>query len=423
MTSKSNPAPHRQSKPAEAESAPSARFEAALSKKILLVLGLLLVVWSIPRLRYASEIDAKNLQIFNRWDQSDNRFFLDWADTIAAGDLLGRTPNHPVHEWHVALAKEWLTNHPEDAKALKAELAPDADEAALHLALWNRWYGGPQFHQEPLYPYLLAGLKTLFGDAYIGGYVFQSLLGLVNGLLIFLLTRRWFGPGAAVIAGVLYAFSGFLMFHEQTILRTTATCTMTLLLVYQGLGLLDGPSRKRWILFGLTSGLAILLQSIFLLFFVGFVAIRWWNARDLRSATLRGAALCTLMIALVLAPAFARNIAVGAPTFSLSSVGSVTLIASNHLSYQSDAGWNANPRIADLVAMSESRPSAAAVATWASHDGVGSFLSMVFRKFRSALHGVEWSGNENFYNMALLCPSLRLGWVDLFSSSPSRSSD
>lgn len=401
-----------------AENGPSMRLEKKLSGMTWVLLASFIVLWSLPRLRYAQEIDSKNLVIFNRWEQSDNRFFLDWADKIADGDLLGREPNHPIHEWHILIATKWLGDHPAEAERLKSELPSDADEKAVHQHLWNRWYGGNQFHQEPLYPYLLAALKSLFGDAYTAGYAFQSLLGIVNGLLLFFLSRRLFGSTVAVTCGILYAFAGFLMFHEQTMLRTTATCTMTLLLVVQGMSLFEGPSTKEWLWFGVTTGVAILLQSIFLLFLVGFVAVHLWKSPNQRASILRGAAYAAFTMLVVVSPAFARNIVVGAPTFSLSSVGSVTFIASNHPTYTAAAGWNAAPEIADIVAVSESRPSAAALATLGAHEGVGSWVSMLLNKARSALHGVEWAGNENYFNMTTLIPSLRWGWVDLFVLYP-----
>lgn len=388
------------------------------STKIYVVLAILIALWAIPRIRYASEVEAAGLEIFNKWEQADSRFFLDWSDKIANGDVLGRTPNHPLHEWHITLAKKWSADNPEQVSELRKELPIDADETALHQLLWNRWYGGVQFHQEPLYPYMLAALQRAFGDAYVAGYAFQSFLGIVNGLLLFLLTRRIFGTPQAIVAGVIYAFSGFLMFHEQTILRTTATCTMTLLLIWQAVGLYEAPNGKRWVLFGLSMGAAILLQSIFLLFFLGFIALLCWSAAETRARTLQGAGLAAATILAVLSPAFARNVAVGAPVFSLSSVGSVTFIAVNHPTYASFAGWSVSPETAALVAISESRPTTAAIETIRAHDGLGSILSMASNKLRAALYGIEWYGNENFYGMREFAPVLRITAFNLFMLVP-----
>lgn len=71
-----------------------------------------------------------------------------WAQSLRGGDWLTNRELHPLHDWHLILADEFFV----------AKAANKDDEQGRARELWNRWYGGKQFHQEPLYPYLLGML-------------------------------------------------------------------------------------------------------------------------------------------------------------------------------------------------------------------------------------------------------------------------
>ena len=55
--------------------------------------------------------------------------------------------------------------------------------------IWDRWYHGNRFHQEPLYAYTLAALWTVFADSAPQAlFVLQMLLGIWTVGLLFGLT-------------------------------------------------------------------------------------------------------------------------------------------------------------------------------------------------------------------------------------------
>jgi hypothetical protein len=88
------------------------------------------------------------------------------------------------------------------------------------------------------------------------------------------------------------------------------------------------------------------------------------------------------------------------------------------VSYKSYAGWSIAHETAECLETATSRPVAAFMAAVDSHPSLGSWIAQTGRKLKATLHGVEWSGNENFYNMRELAPSLRFGVVDMFTLLP-----
>ena len=64
------------------------------------------------------------------FDQSDLNTFLEWAQTILAGDWLGRNTYHPAFAWMRTIAPQ---------------------------ETWYRWWGGQAvFQQAPFYAYWVA---------------------------------------------------------------------------------------------------------------------------------------------------------------------------------------------------------------------------------------------------------------------------
>jgi len=85
--------------------------------------------------------------------------------------------------------------------------------------LWSKefTYGQP-FYYGPLYPYYLSVIFKIFGESYDAVHGLQALWGLIPPLLVFGTTRRLFGPGAALAAGLFTAFCAPIFFYEQLLL-------------------------------------------------------------------------------------------------------------------------------------------------------------------------------------------------------------
>lgn len=108
--------------------------------------------------------------------ETDNRFFFDWAQAIA-GDWWQDSSLHPYHNWHKDIAKEYFKAHPEEKARLEklAEATPGGPGAGQ--LLWDGWYQGKRYHQEPFYPYLLALFQALGLDPVSTMLLLQLLLG------------------------------------------------------------------------------------------------------------------------------------------------------------------------------------------------------------------------------------------------------
>lgn len=162
------------------------------------------------------------------------------------------------------------------------------------------WLGDAVFYQEPLYPYLLAVIHTLFGRGLAGVYVVQAMVGVVNCVLLQVLAarvveNRW----AGLVAGCLLAFYGPMVFYEAQVLKVVWAVLLLVLLVHV---LISAWERRRvglWFagglllaLLGLTRGNA-LLYIPFVLVWVLLVGRRWAGVR-------LAAAVAALLVGLVL---------------------------------------------------------------------------------------------------------------------------
>ncbi|MGD8450817.1 MAG: glycosyltransferase family 39 protein [Phycisphaerae bacterium] len=341
----------------------------------------------------------------HRWAVSDMNFFDTWARTIAAGDWLTGRALHPYHDWHATIAQSHFGTSDMTAEQGRA--------------LWDHWYGGKRFHQEPLYAYFIAAIYWLIGPDPRCVFVVQTILGILNNVLIYTLARRWFGDVAGWIAGLAAVFCGPLLFYELVLLRPTMTVFFALVSAL----LVDRASRSShwawWLLTGSTLGLALLLRATFVLFAGGVVGVLIvGHAR-------RPAALCRCLlpllggVALGIAPAVARNVAVGVSPFAFNSVGAVTFVMANTVDYPPMAGgfvsWEHTPRI---MADSDGHFLPTVWTTLATHPNVWSYVRLLGGKLAAALHWYERPNNVNFYYFRWHAPVLRWAAVSFTLVAP-----
>ena len=107
---------------------------------------------------------------------------------LAADDWLQDRALHPLHGWHLDMARAYLSQHPGAADSItwqEVDAKPSPERK-----LWDEWYGQKRFHQEPLYPYLVAATYRVFGDAVQNVFAWQMLLGCATNVLIYLLAQN-----------------------------------------------------------------------------------------------------------------------------------------------------------------------------------------------------------------------------------------
>lgn len=331
---------------------------------------------------------------------SDMAFFDAWSQRVAGGDVWTDAELHPLHRWHRRLATSHLEHHPDEIDGRDVRKLDVAKQSAAYTALWNRWYGGKTFHQEPLYPYALALIRAFCGNDLLWIQLGQMLLGVCGLLLLHAVTRIYFGAVPALCATVLAALSGPLLFFELHLLRAAPIAVTTLLLVWALERTRSSPTPRRLFAFGLCIGAATLLKIHFAVF--GACALvmlaRPRTADPAVPLPRLGIVVGAGLLALV--PVWIRNAIVGAPFFGMTSVGPVTFANTNHSTYRGH-GWAedtaALETLGSIMGQAEGAMWPSMTGAIATHDSVGSYLGLLWTKFQMIWHWVELPNNVNYY--------------------------
>jgi hypothetical protein len=362
---------------------------AARRRRILLVLlGMALLL----RLGAFLELNTGPCLVMDRFPLTDMHFFRQWSRAVSSGDWLTDRALHPYHEWHRRIAAEYFRRYPAEREAYAGR------EPSAERALWNDWYGGKGFHQEPLYPYLLALTTVLTGDDIRWVFLWQSLLGLLSVGLIFGITRRLWGDMAALVAGLLAVGYGPFLFSEFTLLRTSlinfaGLCLVWLLLINE-----HRTAPVRWLVIGLALGAALLLKSIFLLLALGALGMILLRRPRWSRPAWRAAAALLLGMAVPVGGVVARNLAVGAPAGQLSAVNTITFVEANVAGHRPGRGFTFSVEHTPVIMhRSNGRFLPAVAETLATHDGVISYLRLMAGKWLVLWNGFEYPNNCNFY--------------------------
>jgi hypothetical protein len=369
------------------------------------VIACLAAVLVLARVLYFVELSGSPHLVQHLWEESDMHFFDRWGRAVAGGDWLSRRVGHPLHSWHVEVAYMWLRAHPEEAARLSASGAGGEQAAA---ALWNGWYGGATFHQEPLYAHLVGVTYRFLGPDVRYVFAWQLAVGVGTGLLVLLLARRAFGEVAGATAALFFALCSPLLYYELVLLRETLIVAAGLLVAAATLWALERRSFGAWLLTGVVSGLALLLKSSVALLLVGIGLGLLLALRRAPRALVRAASGFLIGTALALAPAVARNLAVGAPPLALSSVGPITFVNANAEDSRPERGFYVSRHAAAVMGATGGRSVPAALAALRTHTGPASYERQLGAKLATAWHWYELPNNSNFYQYRAEAPVLRL---------------
>lgn len=276
--------------------------------------------------------------------------------------------------------------------------------------------GNAVFYQAPLYPYLLAAIRALFGDSLLAVRVVQSVAGAAGCALLSDAARASFGRGAGLATGVLGAVYAPAIFFDGLIQKTSpafflAAAALWLLLVTRR-GAASGAAGVAVGLLSLTREPARLLP---------LVAAPWL----LRARGARAAALFLAGFALVLLPVGLRNHAVGGAFLVSTSQAGPNLWIGNHAGasglYEPLAPGRGAPeferddatRLAERAAGRPLTP-AEVSAHWIrrsvrfARERPGEWLALTARKAGLALHAREIPDTEAIEAYRLESPVLAL---------------
>jgi len=313
--------------------------------------------------------------------QSDMYTSWQWAQTILAGDLLGRTTYHPYFDWMKAIAP---------------------------VETWYRWWGGREiFQQAPFYAYWLAGLRAAFGPSVAAVALVQLLLGAAQPLVLFALGRRLFDARVGLLAAGLTALYGPFIFQQGTLLRDWLPPLVEPLAL---LGLLRARASQRgrdWVLAGAALGLAVLIKETVLLF-IPLVVL--WLVVEHRADVRRAMAVSALLLAgtlCLLAPLLVRNALVGAPVFAVSNRAAEGFIEGNAADVL-PSGFYIPPSLKAILERSDGRLPSVIRETLETHHGdwLG-FVRLQLLKAQGLGDPLEIPNNLNFYYAVEISPVLR----------------
>ncbi len=337
----------------------------------------------------------------HRWDQSDMHFFHTWAGHVADGDILTDRALHPFHDLHRRIAADYFAKYPDDHQRLRAAVEAGAITGSAEQLLWDTWYGGKQFHQEPLYPYLIALTRVVCGDDVRWVFGWQLLCGVLTNAFIYLLARRFFGDLAGACAAAAAVLCGPLMFYELVLLRAAPLTCAGLAAAWAVTTARDLGNMWMWSLAGVLCGVAMLLKSTLILFVLGTLAVLAWELRGQLSHLARTAGALVLGIVVALTPLMIRNVTVGCPPLSSSSVGAVGFILTNAVEWKSTLGARklAYVGLPEIMHDTGGRFGQVVVATLKTHT-LSSYIAQLWNKVSSMLHWYEMPNNTNFYYYA-----------------------
>jgi 4-amino-4-deoxy-L-arabinose transferase-like glycosyltransferase len=367
------------------------------------------------RLIYFIQAKPTALLDWTYWDQSDMHFFDTWGKAINHGDVWGKEPLHPVYIWNDETADAYFKLYPDEIPKYQQT---DTSRLARSKNLWYHWYNDKNFHQEPLYPYLIALTYKAFGESPHYVFFWQMLLGALSNALIFLIGSRFMGNVTGFTAAALGIFCGPLMCYDLVLLRSTLTVFLGLLVVWQLGKSLEAKTLKTALLFGLFMGFSFLNQSYFLLYFLfGLIYLGFKNGRS-NTEGVRYSAACIVGFVLALIPVVVRNTIVGVSPLAVASNGGLTFLAANFMGVDPYVPFMINP---ERYALTMHKTQGAFLPTFFEVLGqynVGSFLNLMFDKFKTVINWYEMPNNMNFYFFREWASVLKLTFVSNYVLSP-----
>ncbi len=386
------------------------KIEAWLKKNTLYVAVVLFLAALAPRILYYQEIKNTPVQIFVSWDQGDMAFFHSWAKVLASGNWLSDTVLHPYHSWHDDFARGTFKTYPDVAAryyTAHTDSNSKIDTLGARHQLINDLYNKKVFHQEPLYPYLIALTYKIFGTDPNRVYAWQMALGICTILLIFFIGLRLFGALSGLLAALAVLLSGPVMFFEMILLRTSITVFFTALLLYLFIRVQDKPDWRNLILWGVASGLALICQSYLVLFlFTSWIWLAWvWRERKIFIAQRLAGFAAALLI--VMTPVFYRNIKVGAPIGSLASNAAMTYIPLNSTeSLPLESFYFHEPTAIKIIHETDGRMGATMRACLATFKNFEDFIRVYRQKLEGIFMKHEMHSNVNYYFYKEFSPML-----------------
>ncbi len=362
-------------------------------------LGLLVVaVAVVVRASACTELRNSALLHLERWPDSEMHYVDAQARAVTGGDqLLPRAITTPG-------AGFLCTPH----AAWQPQAARCADPAEA--AMLRRWTLTAAYWEAPLYTYFVAAVYALAGPDPRIVFALQALLGVISCWLAFMVAARLFGDTAAAAAGLLAALLGTGVYYENMLVGSTCTGVAALATLYALLRALESerPFAAAWSA-GIAGATTALLSATALpAVAVTFATALWIRIthRDQRRGKAAAALVAGLVCgaALMWSPLLARNLAVGAPPWSLAARTPVDFVMGNASGATATETVRPNAATTAVFAQPGDGLSAGApldvstliAATIATHPSNADWLWLVAAKFAGFWRWFEIPSDANY---------------------------
>lgn len=196
------------------------------------------------------------------------------------------------------------------------------------------WLGSAPYYQDPLYPYFLAVLYSLFGRSLVLVCVLQAIISAAACLPLYGAGRIAFNDRrAGLVAAALWAAYKVDFFFVGQIEKTSTGVALSILALWLLLRFLERPRRAVAVAAGLCAGLLLVYRGNYLLVMPVMLAAAGLFARRRADGGPRasGSALAALALGFLIVPVAttARNYAVSGELIVTTAQGGVNLYVGN----------------------------------------------------------------------------------------------
>ncbi len=197
-------------------------------------------------------------------------------------------------------------------------------EAGRAIAGGDLALGHDIYHNSPLYSYLLGIVYSIAGDGPWPIRLVQLVMGLVTVALIHASAQRVYGPRWALALALCAGLYGPFIYFDGQLQADGVAGLLQALLIFTALRACERPSPRRWLLAGITLGLAVVARPLALLYVVplGVAAGR-------RSTSWRARVGVAIGLALPIAPVTLRNALVAGEAVLVTDSGGLNLFIGN----------------------------------------------------------------------------------------------
>ncbi len=286
--------------------------------------------------------------------------------------------------------------------------------------LSGSFWGNGAYFRAPLYAYFLAFLRLVTDSSFFWVRFLQVLLSAGTAFILVKLAEKLFNRTTAIVAGLIYALYGTLVYFDTTLLIPVLFIFLSVLGIYLLITYRKSSSWTAWLLAGLVLGLAAITRPNILAVIPFLILWAVFRGRSIlsKSVRLKTAAIMVLGVILPIIPVTVKNIANSGDFILISSQGGINFYLGNNS--DADGLTVVMPELerTQLPSWRQFIPTTNAIAERESRRGLsegeisnfwtrkafdfisehpGDFLTLTFKKTVYLVSGFEPANNADIY--------------------------